>query len=912
MNKLYALLLACLFGAVSSPVLAQVVLEDFEGGTNDLVWNAIEGQFAGPVANPNTMNAVNTSNGVGRYTKDSTKAYSLFLAEFASPIQLTPNTNQVFVDIYASEDTRVIVKFEGTGPAIERIVNIPVANEWRRYRFDFSSAAAATTFTKVILFFDAGNEMGKGVYHFDNLTLGTDACAGVAPDPTIFDDFNCQRAPIKVGFDAVAIVENPDPDAVNGPGKVGKYTDPEGSFTPLLYNYDEPIGLATKPVLKIKYWAPIANRLLVKLENGTAPNREIGVDVTVTNAWQEYTFDFSDFAAGNYRSLVIFINAGQEAAGVIYYLDDIRLEEKQVVFLDDFEAATTNLFWQPKNNNAAVNGTFSVIANPSKTGLNLTNRTGAHTKGSSALSTLVALAAEPVDLSATPQVNMLVWAPAGSTTVRLSAISASQGRIDIDRDITATMEWVEVGFNFADFAEADDVSSFELVFDPALTGARTYYFDQISLGTSTVDPCEGTEVQPRIVDDFECQRNAEVTVGADRYVVVNNPDFTGNPSEKVGKYTHDGQQFSIVVYDLTGNEPDLAVFNNVVIDLWAPRAAPMLLKFEDSSNGAPNIEVPFNVTTPMAWKTYRVNFAAAAAGRYKKLVLFFNFAQSPGGAGDVYYVDNIRFARGPVTACATDFETANTTLDPWRGFAGGSVGDDDAFNIIDNPGRSGINTSAKVGEFIESGDGESFQGIYVQIGAPVLFPDAANKTIRAKVWSPAVVDVVMKLEGSTTGAPGTGDIFPVSKYSTPGQWQELTWDFSAFDTDGAQFQQITLIPGIGEVPAATRSIYFDDIVIGSAMCGSVGTRDEREAIVGMRAFPNPSAGELMVEVPAHTAQLQVIDALGRMVARIASSTSEEGGLQRLSLNEQPKGFYTVVALDAQGAALARVRLAIAE
>ena len=912
MNKLYSLLLVALLGALSTTLTAQVVLEDFEGGMSDLTWNALDGTFEGPVANPVTDSRVNSSAFVGKYTKDSTKAFSLLLAEFATPIQLTPSTNQAFIDVYASEDTRLILKLEGTGPAIEKTMNIPATNRWVRLRFDFSAAAATTTFTKVILFFDAGNEMGKGMYHFDNLLLGTDPCAGIERDPAIIDDFACQRASIRAGQDSLTIVDNPFPDAVNGPGKVGRYSDPTGGFSALVYDADGSIITPDKPVLKLKYYSPIPNRLLLKLERGNRPAREIGIDVTVTNQWQEYTFDFSEVADGNYRTLVIFTNAGVDDPGVVYYFDDIRFEPVVINYLEDFEGDNTNLFWQPRNSNTAVNGTFSVVGNPDKSGLNLSDSTGAHTKGSSMLSTLVALAPNVLDLTVNSQVNMLIYAPAGSQTVRMSAISPSRGRLDVDRDITATGEWVEVSFNFADFADAGDVSSFELVFDPELGGARTYYFDQIYLGPATVNPCEGTEPIANFIDNFECQRNAPVTGGAERLKVVNNPDFTGNPSEKVGEYTHDGNQFSLIVYDFTGKEPDLTVFNNLVFDLWTPREVPMAVKLEGSTNGAPNKEIPFMSRSAMMWETYRISFDEVADGKYQRLVIFFNFNTNPGGAGDKYYIDNLRFARGPVTACATDFETPNTTFAPFNGFAGGSIMGEDAFAVVDNPQRGGINPSAKVGQFTESTDGESFQGIFFNIGAPVLFPDPANKKISAKVLSSDAIDFVFKLEGSATGAPGTGDVFPVTKYSTPGMWQELTWDFTDFDTDAARYQQITLIPGIGEVPMTERITYFDDIVIGNAMCGPVGTRETREAIVGMRAYPNPTAGEVYVEVPARTTQLQVIDALGRLVMRQATSTPVDGGLQSLPMDAQSSGFYTVVALDANGTALARVRVAVAE
>ncbi len=910
MNKLYSTLLLVLCGLVV-PAGAQV-LENFEGATRTLNFGG-DGVFA-VVKNPDSTNTINRSTNVGRYVKDSTKAFSLLIADLPSATTLTAANNQLFVDIRATQDTRVIAKMEGTGPAVEVTLNIPVSNQWRRYRFDLSAATAASSFTKIIFFFDAGNAAGKATYFFDNIRLGSDPCAGTVRDLSIVDDFDCQRQlPLRVGLDSLTVVDNPDPDAVNGAGKVGRYADPPGDFAALVYNFDRPIDIAARPVVRLKYWAPRANRLLIKLEGGTSPGREIGVDVTATNEWREYSFDFSAFAGDNFRSLTIFANAGQNAPGVVYYFDDIRFAAKEVNFLETFDRTEQTVFVQPRGNNTALNGTFRVIDNPYRTGLNTTPRVGEHVKGSSALSTLSIQTATALDLTTTPQLNMLIWAPAGSRSIRVSALSASRGRRDVTREITATEEWIAVSFNFPDLATATDVSEFEVVFDPTITGTRTYYFDQLSLGESSVDPCEGVAPVANLIDNFECQRNVPITGGAALLKVVNNPDKTApNTSDKVGEFTHDNSQFANIVYNFGANAPDLAVFNNFVADIWSPKMTNIAFKLEGSTNGSPAKEIVVPVTAVNSWQTYRVSFGDVADGKYERLVIFFDFNNPAATGNSKYYIDNVRRARGPVNGCVTNFETPNTTIADWRGFAGGNA-NDTAFAVVNNPDRSGINTSARVGRFTESSDmaAGTFAGIFAPLGAPIVFPDPANKTVRVKVWAPDTARFVLKMEQGVGGTQ-TGDIFPVAPYTTKGQWQELTFDYSAFDTEAARFTQFTLIPGFGFRPAATRQVYFDDIVIGSAMCVTSSTREERRAITDLRAYPNPTSGQLFVEAPASTERLQLFDALGRQVANLAINVGVDGGLAELDVHAQAAGFYTVVALDRTGVALARVRVAVTD
>ncbi len=916
MNKLYPLLLLVLCG-LALPMGAQV-LENFETTPLKLVFNDGRGQglYEGRVKNPDSTNTVNRTRWVGKYTKDSTAGFSLFIANLVADTKLTATNNQLFIDVYASEATRFITKLEGMGPAIEERLNIPVPNQWRTYRFDLSKATDASTFQRILFFFDFANATGKGTYYIDNIRLGTDPCAGTVRDPAIMDDFACQRQlPLRAGQDSLTIVDNPAPDAVNGPGKVGKFVDPPGGFSALVYNVDGGFDLEARPIVSLKYWAPKANRLLVKLEGGLDGGSEIGVQVDVLNQWQELTFDFSGVAGKNYKSLTIFTNAGVSDPGVVYYFDDIKFTEKKINFLETFDIAAT-LVVRAKGSNTALNGTVNVIDNPDKSGLNETPKVAEHKKGSAALSAIQILSATALDFSATPQLNMLVWAPDGSKTVTMTAIATGGQRLPITRTIDATMQWVEVGFNFADFATRTDVGEFELTFDGAITEpGRTYYFDQLFLGASSIDPCEGTEPIANLIDNFECQRNVPVTGGLERLKVIDNPDRTApNTSEKVGEYTHDGTQFSNIVFEFpAGSEPDLAVFNNLVLNLWTPKVVLFGFKLEGSLTGAPNKEIEMMAKSASKWETYRVDFSEVAANKYTKVTIFFNFKATDAVAGTKYYIDNVQFSRGPVSGCVADFETPNTTLFPWGDFANGTVPSGTTVSVIDNPDKSGINVSDKVGRFLESSSTGAlpFAGATFNFGAPIVLTPG-KKTIKMKVWSADTAVFVLKLERGVNNV-STGDIFSTNLYTTKGQWQELTFDYDAFDSGAAQYTQLTFIPGFRFVPTADREIYFDDIRISDAACGLIdNTREQRRAITDLKAFPNPTSGQLFVEAPASTERLQLFDALGRQVVDVAVNVGVDGGLTELNVDAQAAGFYTVVALDRTGVALARVRVAVTD
>jgi len=144
-------------------------------------------------------------------------------------------------------------------------------------------------------------------------------------------------------------------------------------------------------------------------------------------------------------------------------------------------------------------------------------------------------------------------------------------------------------------------------------------------------------------------------------------------------------------------------------------------------------------------------------------------------------------------------------------------------------------------------------------------------------------------------------------------WQELTWDFTDFDTDAARFETLTLIPGIGETPAEQREIYFDRIQIGSANCSdfSSSTRTPIADIEQLQAWPNPVSNVASVLLPEGATQLRILDQLGRTVGIDRFASARAGQFTEVVVDHLPSGLYTVFAQGVDGAALGRVRLSVA-
>ncbi len=875
--------------------------ETFESG-NALPWTAFDGTFNGPVANP-APNSVNSSAMCGEYTKSNMHAYSLLLAESPTPFDLSV-FNQFKLQVYATAPTQVLLKLEGPSGAIEKTKNIGLVNAWQEYTFDFSDAAGMTDLYKVIIFFDPGVEQSGDTYYFDNLcAVPQGACAGVEPDPDIIDDFECNRNATYVnGWDSLTVVDNPAPSAVNNSPKVGRYGDPVGEpWAALLIDYQNPLDLSVKNQIQAKIWSPKQTQILFKLEGGISPPKEVWVDVTETNTWVEYNVDFSSEAAANHKKIVIFFNAGQDGQpGDVYYIDDLRFAEPSITVLEDFENGAF-LPWEPLDQQTVLHGTFEVVDNPAPGGVNTSAKVGKYTKGTSAFSTVAAVAPGVIDISQKPQFNVDIWAPAGATSVIMQLESVSQGNKEVERDILNTEVWETVSFDFSAYQDITDWVAMKLIFNPGVAeqGAM-YFFDNVTQSQSTIDPCEGVVAVANIIDDFECQRNYDYGAGADLLSVVNNPLLTPvNSSTKVGKYEDQPNEPWAALCIEFPEGIDLTAYNQFQLQVLAEAAVPILYKLEGGSS--PPFEVWQDITTPGTWEKVSIDFSSQAGMDHKRVCIFFNGGNDHAGAVETYYIDNLRWSRESYTGCIDDHETPLTTIANFRYFANGHLeAEGKQFLIVDNPNPSGINTSAKVGEFVKASDAASFAGMYADLDAPIDFK--GNKTAKAKVLMDHIGNFAIKLEGSQANPPAAAIELPVANTKV-GEWEELTYDFSAVPDD-ARYARLTIFFDLLIDPTGVDvTSYFDDIVIGDGMCISTGIFNP--VVESMHISPNPVRDVLRIENPGQVAYVEVYNLVGRRVASVWIGTDT---LSEIDLSKLPAGLYTLGGFTRDGRLVANAKL----
>ncbi len=142
---------------------------------------------------------------------------------------------------------------------------------------------------------------------------------------------------------AVEFVSNPLSDDVNSSVTVAKftaretgnnwalcYTDDDGEFT-----FDE-----SNSTITIKVYKTVISNIGFKVEGGTGTATELLVANTITDGWEEITFDFSSLEGQKFSQFVIipdfisdYVDGTDRTEETIIYFDDIQIADGEVVDL---------------------------------------------------------------------------------------------------------------------------------------------------------------------------------------------------------------------------------------------------------------------------------------------------------------------------------------------------------------------------------------------------------------------------------------------------------------------------------------------------------------------------------------------------------------------------------------------------
>lgn len=296
-----------------------------------------------------------------------------------------------------------------------------------------------------------------------------------------------------------------------------------------------------------------------------------------------------------------------------------------------------------------------------------------------------------------------------------------------------------------------------------------------------------------------------INFGGATSAVATNPEInTFNPSAKVGRLQKAAGSEVWAGSLLQLDEPiDFSTLKKIKIKSYAPVAGAVIkMKLENLTDSNINYEVDVPTTVANAWETLVFDFSGiSTSNTYQKLVIFYDFGNA--GTGANYYFDDIKQTNSssqvefPLT-----FEN-NALTYTFVNFGGAGTG------VVANPSSTGINTSAKVGQYNKPSGSEVWAGSFIDLAESIDFTNL--KKIKIKVWSPqAGIPVLMKLENIGNGSI---NVERTATTTTANSWEELTFDFSGVDSAN-NYQRVVLFFNFG-TSGTGENYYFDDLKLSN-------------------------------------------------------------------------------------------------
>lgn len=454
-------------------------------------------------------------------------------------------------------------------------------------------------------------------------------------------------------------------------------------------------------------------------------------------------------------------------------------------------------------------GDASVIANPKPGTINTSSKVGKMVKNAPEVwaGSLISLSS-PIDFSANKIMRLKVYSPRVGAKVLLKVENAANNGINFEKEATTTVanQWQDLTFDFRTINTSNSYNNVVLIFDLGTTGNGsanfTYYFDDLRQ-TNTIE-----ELALPMGFESTALNYDFVNFGGAGASVVNNPNASGiNTSAKVGKMVKGAPEGWAGSFISLANPIDFSTKKFMKVKVHSPRAgAKLLLKVENQTNGGISFEKEVATTVANAWEELTFDFTAInTANSYQKVVLIFDLGTPGNGSSNfTYYFDDItQSLKADELGIPMNFESSTLTYGFFN-FDGGNA------SVVANPSKTGINTSNKVGKMVKGPGGQQWGGSFIELASPIDF--SAGKTIKVKVFSPRVgAKLLFKVENLANGGINFEKEVTTTK---SGQWEELSFDYSAINTANT-YQRVVLIFDLGTVGdgSANFTYYFDDITV---------------------------------------------------------------------------------------------------
>lgn len=501
-------------------------------------------------------------------------------------------------------------------------------------------AATGTYQVKVVAFSGgaATTEQITPVTIFDPLEL-----------PLTFESTTLNYAWTNFDGGDVTVIANPQSGGINTSAKVGRMIKNPGqvwggSFITLSSNID----FSANKVFRMKVYSPrVGARVLLKVENSSnsGQNYEREVVTTRANAWEDLAFDYRGInVANSYNRIVLIFDlgtAGDGSPNFTWLFDDIRLVNTMPLELPlDFESSPSTYPWFDFDG-----GNVTTVANPAVGGINTSASVAKMVKNAGQVwgGSFLTLSG-PIDFSVNKVFRMKVHSPRVGAKVLLKVENSANAGQNYEKEVTTSIAnaWEDLVFDYSGINTGNSYDRIVLIFELGTMGDGssnfTFYFDDIRL-TNTFPLQLPLNFEYPITYSWFDFDGGNVTM-------VNNP-FSGgvNTSAKVAKMVKNpGQPWGGSFLTLDG-PINFGLSTQLRMKVYSPRAgAKVLLKVENSANGAQNFEREVVIPNGNAWQEMSFDFSGINTGNtYDRVVIIFDLGTMGDGSPNfTYYFDDIR------------------------------------------------------------------------------------------------------------------------------------------------------------------------------------------------------------------------------------------------------------------------------
>ena len=559
------------------------------------------------------------------------------------------------------------------------------------------------------------------------------------------------------------IIDNPDPNGINTSARVAQFTAREAA--PFFAGVESQVGvdLGTfewdddNRTVKIHVWKSVISPVGLKFATETGwAEFEKTVSNTVTEAWEELTFDFSNAnnppepVNGTLGQIIIFPDYAERDQDNIVYFDNISFHPVGDTPSDEPDvAAPTPPARDPEDVISIFSDAYTNVAGTDffpwweqTTEPSIIEIDGNETLKYANFNYQGTQFASPINISEMEYVHIDMWT-ADATTVNFFLISPPV-ETPFALPITPN-EWVSYDIPLSAFDPVNLNEVLQMMFAGG-DGTSTLYLDNIYFYRETVE--EGTDAS---LSDLQVDGT---TV----------PGF----SPSVLSYSVELPEGTTVVptVTVTTNDPDASA------DVTPAEAIPGTTSvLVTSANG--QVE-----------RTYTVVFSIES-----------EIVEGP---------------RNPI-----DFEPDGFGADwTWTVFENA---DNPALEIIPNPDPNDINSSATVAKFTARQTGNQPAGVESEHGVDLgTFEwNEDNRIVTIHVWKPVISDVGIKFATETGWAEPEIKV----ANTVINEWEELTFDFSNAGNpphaENGTLGQIIIFPDFADRDQ-DNIIYFDNITFSSA------------------------------------------------------------------------------------------------